>query len=151
YGFGFAANNRKFTVANVSPLALQVAEPLTVGEPAGTGDEALVTQGSRGVLLDRFMDLRRTVDAQAQLAQTAYQALYGVPPGTDCDALLDALIAQAPTPPSAQQSAELFAAYLGAWRGELDDGIRNWGEVGLASTKGLFDAQARRDLQNDEG
>src|SRR5262249_1515171 len=37
------------------------------------------------------------------------------------------------------------------WREELDDGIANWGQVGLAITDGIFAFQARRDVQNDEG
>jgi hypothetical protein len=33
---------------------------------------------------------------------------------------------------------------------DIDTGLRNWSRLGLASTKGLFDAQTRRNLQNDE-
>lgn len=41
-------------------------------------------------------------------------------------------------------------SYLDAWIDDIDAGLRNWGQLGLATTRGLFDPQARRDLQNDE-
>ena len=41
-------------------------------------------------------------------------------------------------------------SYLYAWVQDIDDGLRHWGEFGLATTRGLFDPQARRDLQNEE-
>jgi hypothetical protein len=41
-------------------------------------------------------------------------------------------------------------AYLGAWIDDIQDGLMSWSELGLASTRGLFDPQTRRDLQNDE-
>ena len=41
-------------------------------------------------------------------------------------------------------------AYVNAWIADIDDGLAHWGELGLASTRALFDPQARRDTQNDE-
>jgi hypothetical protein len=41
-------------------------------------------------------------------------------------------------------------AYLNAWIDDIDDGLHDWSQLGLATTKGLFDTQTRRDLQNDE-
>lgn len=41
--------------------------------------------------------------------------------------------------------------YLSDWIAAIDDGIRNWGEVGRAITRGAFDPQLRRDMQNIEG
>src|SRR5262249_55512424 len=41
--------------------------------------------------------------------------------------------------------------YLRLWIRDIDEGLQDWGQVGLAITKGLFDPQARRDLQNEEG
>jgi hypothetical protein len=41
-------------------------------------------------------------------------------------------------------------SYTSAWIDDIDSGLRDWSRLGLASTRGLFDAQARRDLQNDE-
>jgi len=43
---------------------------------------------------------------------------------------------------------DLWQAYLYAWDADLDAGLRNWGDFGLALTQGLFDPQARRDCQN---
>lgn len=40
------------------------------------------------------------------------------------------------------------SAYVAEWRRDIDTGLQNWGQFGLATTKGLFDAQTRRDLQN---
>jgi hypothetical protein len=41
-------------------------------------------------------------------------------------------------------------AYLGYWRDNITEGLQNWSQLGLFSTRGLFDAQERRALQNDE-
>ena len=41
-------------------------------------------------------------------------------------------------------------SYISAWIADIGSGLRSWGEFGLATTKGLFDAQTRRHLQNDE-
>ena len=41
-------------------------------------------------------------------------------------------------------------AYVNAWINDIDDGLAHWGELGLASTRALFDPQARRNTQNDE-
>jgi hypothetical protein len=41
-------------------------------------------------------------------------------------------------------------AYVIEWIKDIDDGLAAWSELGLATTKGLFDPQTRRDAQNDE-
>jgi hypothetical protein len=41
-------------------------------------------------------------------------------------------------------------SYLYAWVQDINDGLKDWGKFGLATTRGLFDPQARRDLQNEE-
>ncbi|HYG68837.1 MAG TPA: hypothetical protein VD838_14310, partial [Anaeromyxobacteraceae bacterium] len=41
-------------------------------------------------------------------------------------------------------------AYLAAWMADIDAGLRHWSELGMATTRGLFDAQARRFLQNED-
>ncbi|MCP5056869.1 MAG: hypothetical protein GY937_09115 [bacterium] len=58
----------------------------------------------------------------------------------------------------AQQSLEvarelLLKLYIDAWIDDIDQGLRGWPEgVGLATTRGLFDPQARRDfIQNTPG
>ena len=42
------------------------------------------------------------------------------------------------------------SAYMGAWIDDIQSGLEHWGELGLASTRALFDPQARRNLQNEE-
>lgn len=44
----------------------------------------------------------------------------------------------------------LLDAYVNAWIEDIDDGLRNWSDFGLSTTRALFDPQARRDTQNDE-
>lgn len=41
-------------------------------------------------------------------------------------------------------------SYIAAWIDDIGSGLMNWSKLGLATTKGLFDAQTRRNLQNDE-
>lgn len=44
----------------------------------------------------------------------------------------------------------LVSSYVHAWIDDIDSGLHAWGELGLASTRALFDPQTRRDLQNEE-
>ncbi|HSH80291.1 MAG TPA: hypothetical protein VLA19_17330 [Herpetosiphonaceae bacterium] len=44
----------------------------------------------------------------------------------------------------------VFDSYLAAWIDDIDEGLEHWSELGLASTKALFDPQTKRDAQNDE-
>ena len=44
----------------------------------------------------------------------------------------------------------LLSSYVHAWIDDIDSGLHAWGELGLASTRALFDPQTRRDLQNEE-
>ena len=39
--------------------------------------------------------------------------------------------------------------YVYEWIQDIDDGLAAWSELGLATTKGLFDPQTHRDAQND--
>lgn len=41
-------------------------------------------------------------------------------------------------------------AYVNAWIADIDDGLAHWSEFGLATTRALFDPQAKRNTQNDE-
>lgn len=43
----------------------------------------------------------------------------------------------------------VFDAYLNAWIADIDEGLQHWSELGLATTRALFDAQAYRNTQND--
>jgi len=150
YSFGFNANNGKFTVLEVTANAIRVAEPLSEGDGTGAGDEALVTLGDRGPIIDVFVDLQRTIDLTL--------ATLGGPPARSFDDLLTELIPQIPNmggdpadDPDPALLDELHRAYLANWSAAIDAGIRNWAEFGLACAKGLFDAQAKRDVQNSEG
>lgn len=42
----------------------------------------------------------------------------------------------------------VLAAYLRWWETQIDNGLKAWGEFGLATTKAFFDPQARRNAQN---
>lgn len=44
----------------------------------------------------------------------------------------------------------VFDAYLNAWIADIDTGLQHWSELGLASTRALFDPQAYRNTQNDD-
>ena len=44
----------------------------------------------------------------------------------------------------------LSETYLEHWIDDIERGLRDWGHLGLATTRGLFDPQARRNLQNVE-
>ena len=46
--------------------------------------------------------------------------------------------------------SKAWMAYLENWIDDIESGLRAWGELGLATTRGLFDPQARRDLQNEK-
>lgn len=41
-------------------------------------------------------------------------------------------------------------SYISAWIDDIGSGLQNWSKFGLATTMGLFDAQTRRNLQNDD-
>jgi hypothetical protein len=43
---------------------------------------------------------------------------------------------------------EILHSYIQGWIDDIDEGLQNWSQFGLATTKALFDPQARRDLQN---
>jgi len=41
-------------------------------------------------------------------------------------------------------------AYLKAWNADIRAGLQHWAELGLGTTRALFDAQTRRAVQNEE-
>ncbi|MEO5619162.1 MAG: hypothetical protein ABIS67_15435 [Candidatus Eisenbacteria bacterium] len=41
-------------------------------------------------------------------------------------------------------------AYVSEWIDDINDGLRNWSQLGLALSRGMFDPQTRRNLQNDK-
>ena len=141
YAFGFNANNTKYTVLDVTPTSIRVAEPLAAGDAASAADRALVTRGDRGPILDVFIDLQRTID-------TVLATLGGARPKRSMRCW--PAIAQLPAPDPALL-ADLNRSYLANWSAAIDDGIRHWADLGLAAAKGLFDADAKRHVQNEEG
>ncbi len=46
---------------------------------------------------------------------------------------------------------EEAAKYFHYWIYNIDQGLRHWGDFGLASSRALFDPESRRDLQNETG
>src|SRR6266542_2175900 len=146
--YGFTLGKGPFHVVSVSATTLTVAETLV--SEAATGDEWLSTQGSRGAVIDSFFELKNKVDALVLIADA------GKPPLTQT---FDQLVAQViaalqdndPTTPSASLVDQLFRAYLHNWTAEITSGLRNWARLGLATSKALFDADARRHLQNAVG
>ncbi len=140
--YGFASNQGDYLVQSISPdgMTLTVHQDLTVSE-TGSGDEQLVAQGDRGKLLNAVLAMRDKVELLA-LAEGPFVDL-----GPIAGNLLDNLTGGASPLPAAQS---LLQGYLHNWVKEINEGLYNWGEVGLALTKALFDPQARRDLQNEE-
>jgi Immunoglobulin domain/Bacterial Ig domain/Immunoglobulin I-set domain len=47
-----------------------------------------------------------------------------------------------------QLASEVLDSYLNDWIDDINEGLYHWSEFGLATSKGLFDPQARRNLQN---
>ncbi|HZM80393.1 MAG TPA: FG-GAP-like repeat-containing protein, partial [Candidatus Limnocylindrales bacterium] len=143
--YGFNGNKGPFRVVHVEPLALTVAEPLTdeVGNNAW-----LASRGSRGPIVDQFLDLQTMVD---QLAAQA-DGTRG-PPTRPFNEIVDEVIpiVAAGGLPSPELADELFRAYLHNWSAEIADGLHNWAALGLATSEGLFNADARRRAQNEAG
>jgi hypothetical protein len=139
--------------------------PFTVGDP----------EPVRGPLIDYFLDLKSDLQIELAVARSdkAYDdcalidwdcyertatvtvdTVRGQRSGTytrnEC---IGATIGCAPDPFEAGDDIvrlNIVIGYLDAWIDDIDDGLREWAEVGLGSTRALFDAQALRDTQNDE-
>ncbi len=129
----------------------------------------------RGPLIDYFLDLKsdlqiqravaaadRSYDDCALIDPDCYERTATVTVGTvrgqrsgtyvrhEC---IGATIGCLPDPFEAGDDLifqNIVIGYLDAWIEDIDDGLREWGTVGLASTRALFDPQALRDTQNDE-
>ncbi|MBI1398269.1 MAG: LEPR-XLL domain-containing protein, partial [Betaproteobacteria bacterium] len=140
---GFVTNNADFTVVEVSDHAIKVQETLLSGDSHGSGDEQLYVQGERGPLLNKFFQLREWLAGK----------LEGRVPAKDWGTLVEDIIVQAATgqPLSDLFLEDVYTAYLTQWLDSLDAGLAQWPTVGLAITKGLFDPQSKRDLQNKVG
>ena len=124
-------------------LTLTVHEDLNSGFEVGNGDEQLVAQGSRGVIVDGIFKLQDKLEMMAiergprhDLGLVLLEFAGSFIPGE--------LVSQ-PT------MDKLFSAYLYNWVDDITEGIENWGEVGLAFAKAMWDPQSRRDLQQEVG
>lgn len=139
--------------------------PFTVGDP----------EPVRGPLIDYFLDLKS--DLQIELAVARSDKEYddcalidpdcytrtatvtrdtvrgqrsGTYTRTEC---IGATIGCLPDPFEAGDDIirlNIVIGYLSAWIDDIDAGLREWADVGLGSTRALFDAQALRNTQNDE-
>jgi outer membrane protein OmpA-like peptidoglycan-associated protein len=143
--YGFSSYQGDYLVESISGdgLTLTVMQDLDAGDETGSGDEQLVVQGSRGRLLDQFFKLRDTIEDAAITAGPRIEL------GTQVGDLLEQITNG--TLPDLSTLDDLYRGYLYNWVDELNEGIRNWSDVGLALTKALFDPQSRRDLQNEVG
>ena len=165
FGFGFAsaANNAKFTISAIT--ASLVGGPMDtldlledVVSETGSGDQALVTRGERGPILDLFYDVQRGLEeVQRQLITLSGPLV--LPPGqsateylNELSLLVSALVldGDGSTNPTAEQIEDLGKGYIASWIEAIDDGVRNWGALGLATSKALFDADNVRYWQNQQ-
>ena len=136
--YGFSANRGDYLVKTVEDLRLEVHQVLV--SETGSGDELLVVQGKRGVVLDKIFALRDKVE----------MAAINLGPRIDLGLLVETFIDDVVTGAAFDPFLldDLFRAYLYNWVDEINEGVRHWGEVGLGFAKALFDAQSRRELQN---
>ncbi|MFN0038401.1 MAG: LEPR-XLL domain-containing protein, partial [Burkholderiales bacterium] len=140
--YGLNNYHGDYLVTTVTALTLTVMQDLDAGNETGSGDEQLVVQGSRGKALNAMLLIRDKVE-QLAISRGAREPL-----GPLVSALVDNL---AGGPSAAPDPGRLLTAYLYNWVDEINEGLRNWGDLGLAITRALFDPQSRRDLQNKEG
>jgi hypothetical protein len=80
--------------------------------------------------------------------------LLGPDPGIgdfEADLVATVALVESGGTPAPELIASLEVAYLYDWIAEIDAGLGSWGRVGLSVTRGLFEAQTRRDVQNELG
>ena len=147
-GFGSGIDGL-YTIGVITPGTITVIEDIPgSGSVAGSGDEQILVQGTRGAILDIFMNLRRGLN-------TLLTVLGGAPTSS-LDTLLtqvpgwQATLASNPTDATALAGMQsVTAAYLKSWIDAIDDGVKNWAEIGLAMTRAMVDPAVRRFWQND--
>ncbi len=151
---GMTTNARTYVVKSVTPTTITVVGGITSGpgtfsellNEGPVADVQLVVLGQRGPGLDKIFQLR---DA---LLNKAVQ--FGARGDTNelatfASDLIEKLVIDEPINDALKQS--LFRAYLYNWIDEIDEGVRHWGELGLAFTRAVFDSGSRRDLQQKIG
>ena len=154
FGFGNAANQGTFVIPDDPDPNNPLDDPVTATTVKVTrtlanetsSDAALVVRGDRGPLLDLMLIIQGSVDRQLAFlggapARTFEQILSEVAP-----LLGDGNPAN---DPSAATIAELVRAYLARWTADIDEGLRHWGEFGLATTMALFDSDTKRYWSNE--
>src|SRR5882672_2908776 len=123
-------------------LKLTVYEDLNSGYEVGNGDEQLVVQGSRGAVLDKIFQLQDKLELEA---------IERGPRQDFAQLLLQYAAAQIDPLVTAPSTDQLLGAYFYNWVEDIDASVENWGDVGLAFAKAMWDAQSKRDLQNIVG
>jgi len=129
-----------YRVLFVTPLTLTVLSELT--PEAGDGDERLIVQGGRGRPINLFLTVRDGLEIAARLREPDVSMVGDL--GQLLGDLLDDLVQGNPT-----DVGPVITSYLYNWIDEIEEGLRNWGEFGLGLTNALFNAQAKRDVQNE--
>ncbi len=129
----------------------------------------------RGPLIDFFLDLQSDLQLEEAVLEAdreredcsttvdpdcfdvtrsvTVQTVRGTRTDTFATTRCDANVFCVPSPADAADDLSLTLIaenYLEAWIEDIEDGLEEWGEVGLGSTRALFDAQALRNTQNDE-
>src|SRR5262245_27707709 len=148
---GMTGNSKTYVVKTVTANTVTVVGGIgdgvstfseLVDETPTVAGVQLVGLGQRGPALDNIFKLRSAV-----LEKAAEKGARGGPnelgdlAGTAIDDLING------DPLGDPLKADLLRAYLYNWVDEIDEGVRHWGELGLAFTKAMFDAGSRRELQ----
>ncbi|CAM5793933.1 LEPR-XLL domain-containing protein [Rhizobacter fulvus] len=151
---GMNANGSTYVVKSVTAAAITVVGGLAdathrgeLVDEVGAAGVQLVGIGSRGPLLDGIYKIRASVLDKA--VEKGARSTDTNDLGTLAAQLIDKLVNGDPV--SDTFKADVFRAYLYNWVDEIDEGVRHWGEFGLAVTKAMFDAGSRRELQEKVG
>lgn len=103
-------------------------------------------QGTKSAAAPAFSSLEEAVASAADTVaalEDMEEACAGA--GVDCGGPFSMEYA---TVQVTHEAASLFPTYAEEWIKDIDVGLANWSQLGLAITQGLFDAQTRRIVQN---
>ncbi|HEU4514821.1 MAG TPA: hypothetical protein VFR87_17055 [Nocardioidaceae bacterium] len=142
------------------------------GKPYTAGEDP---EPVRGPLIDYFLDLQSDLQLQEAVLEADGEFTDCLHADWDCEKQVEnvtvdtvrgfrtgsyerwvcigATIGCAADPGDGVDDAtfsEFAEDYLEAWIDDIEVGLTKWGEVGLASTRALFDPQTLRNVQNDE-
>src|SRR6266545_4477785 len=144
--YGLNDYSGDYLVKTVDALTLTVWQDLGPADETGDGDEQLVVQGKRGKVLDTIFAMRDAVEMAA--IKIGPRLDLGPLVSQTIEDVLQNLFNSDPESPGLKR---LYGAYLYNWVDDINEGLRHWGEAGLAVSRALFDPQSRRDLQNEKG